>query len=389
MEIFNHEIRKSIRSNHRERHRRHMNWIRRLLFKKKTKQINTFVRGTSFSGALGPIGEDPHDILKKQVGSRFLKENGPMIIERLDKLNIDMKDLRQFEDDFVKSMQNGLLQKKSDLKMLPTYVTRLPNGKEVGNFLALDLGGTNFRVLLLRMNGNPSEKVLESRGYAIPLTIMKSNGGALFGFIADKIKSFHEEHDLDNSVRMQIGFTFSFPCQQESLQQGYLIGWTKGFDCPDVVGEDVVEFLQNSIDEREINLEVIALVNDTVGTLIATSYMYPDCAMGMIVGTGTNACYLEKIVNIKKVESTIGPPDKYMIINCEWGAYGDSDKNYNLERFTTVYDREVDEASINPGFQKFEKMISGMYLGEIVRIILVDLVENNLLFPKNGLENRP
>ena len=33
----------------------------------------------------------------------------------------------------------GLAGEESDLKMLPTFVTRLPTGEERGNFLALDL----------------------------------------------------------------------------------------------------------------------------------------------------------------------------------------------------------------------------------------------------------
>ena len=32
-----------------------------------------------------------------------------------------------------------------------TYVMEMTNGKEEGKFLALDLGGTNFRVMLLEM----------------------------------------------------------------------------------------------------------------------------------------------------------------------------------------------------------------------------------------------
>ena len=34
------------------------------------------------------------------------------------------------------------------VKMLPSYVTHLPDGHETGTFIGLDLGGTNFRVLL-------------------------------------------------------------------------------------------------------------------------------------------------------------------------------------------------------------------------------------------------
>ena len=37
----------------------------------------------------------------------------------------------------------------STVKCFPTYVRQLPNGEEEGKFLALDLGGTNFRVVLI------------------------------------------------------------------------------------------------------------------------------------------------------------------------------------------------------------------------------------------------
>ena len=40
-------------------------------------------------------------------------------------------------------------QAKASVKCFPTYVRKLPTGKETGKFLALDLGGTNFRVLLI------------------------------------------------------------------------------------------------------------------------------------------------------------------------------------------------------------------------------------------------
>lgn len=41
----------------------------------------------------------------------------------------------------------------------------------------------------------------------------------------------------------------------------------------------------------------------------------------------------------------------------------------------TPYDNAVDRLSINPGFQIFEKFISGMYLGEITRHVVVSLVD--------------
>ena len=39
----------------------------------------------------------------------------------------------------------------ANIKSFVTYVTRLPTGREDGRFLALDLGGTNFRVILCEL----------------------------------------------------------------------------------------------------------------------------------------------------------------------------------------------------------------------------------------------
>ena len=49
-------------------------------------------------------------------------------------------------------MDKGLLSEPSEssLLMIPTHLTAVPSGEETGDFLALDLGGTNFRVLKVR-----------------------------------------------------------------------------------------------------------------------------------------------------------------------------------------------------------------------------------------------
>lgn len=63
---------------------------------------------------------------------------------------------------------------KATIKMLPSYVRSTPNGTESGNFLALDLGGTNFRVLLIKLHGRESDMV--SKIYRIPHEIMVGTG---------------------------------------------------------------------------------------------------------------------------------------------------------------------------------------------------------------------
>lgn len=66
-----------------------------------------------------------------------------------------------------------------------------------------------------------------------------------------------------------------------------------------------------------------------------------------------------------------------MCVNMEWGAFGDHGE---LDDVCTDFDRAVDDQSTYPGKQRYEKMISGMYLGEIVRHVLLDFTDKGLLF---------
>lgn len=104
--------------------------------------------------------------------------------------------------------------------------------------------------------------------------------------------------------------------------------------------------------------------------------------IGCIFGTGCNAAYMENCGSIPKLKHLNLPDDMPMAINCEYGAFDNEHKV--LPR--TPYDVLIDENSPRPGQQAFEKMIAGLYLGEIFRLVLVDLHENkNLIFDKQDI----
>ncbi|XP_039089203.1 hexokinase HKDC1 isoform X2 [Hyaena hyaena] len=259
------------------------------------------------------------------------------------------------------------------VKMLPTYVCGMPDGTEKGKFLALDLGGTNFRVLLVKIRSGRKSVRMYNKIFAIPLEIMQGTGEELFDHIVQCIADFLDYMGL-KGAQLPLGFTFSFPCRQTSIDKGILIEWTKGFKATDCEGEDVVDMLREAIKRRnEFDLDIVAVVNDTVGTMMTCGYEDPNCEIGLIAGTGSNMCYMEEMKNIELVEGDEGK----MCINTEWGGFGD---NGCIDDIRTQYDRKVDEGSLNPGKQRYEKMTSGMYLGEIVRQILIDLTKQGLLF---------
>ncbi|VDK47368.1 unnamed protein product [Taenia asiatica] len=263
----------------------------------------------------------------------------------------------------------------NDLKMLNTYVTDLPMGNETGRYLALDLGGTNYRLLLVTFHAPKTPPLIEADVYTISNELQTGKGDELFNFIAGTVKTFLQTRNLLD-VPLDLGFTFSFPVNQEGLSKGTLIRWTKGFDVPDVVGKDIVVILNEAMAALGLKVTCRALVNDTVGALASCAFLDPETAIGLIVGTGTNAAYVEQLSAAKKI-TDLPKSAQSVVINIEWGAFGE---HGCLEDFATEFDGLVDTESMNPGKQTFEKMISGMYLGEIVRYILKKLASERIIF---------
>ncbi|MFH1830312.1 MAG: hypothetical protein ABH871_06010 [Pseudomonadota bacterium] len=299
-------------------------------------------------------------------------KNANAFIKELEKsFELTQEDLEKMVLEFHLEMKRGLSDKESSLKMLPTFIDRAC-GREKGKFIALDLGGTNFRVLQVDLSGDGKTREEHVGKYVIPKAVMRGTGVQLFNFIAQSIKRFINDNDIGIEESKKLGFTFSFPIKQSNIATGILINWTKGFTATGVVGSNVVNLLTTALKKYGLeHIEIAALANDTVGTIAAKSYEDPDCDVGIIFGTGTNACYREKISNIQKLKGSFESKD-HMIINIEWG---------NFDKLPmTEFDLKLDKATNNPGKQKMEKMISGMYLGEIARLILSEMIANKFIF---------
>lgn len=161
---------------------------------------------------------------------------------------------------------------------------------ESGDYLALDLGGTNFRVILLRIKAGAVDSE-EVQYYQVPENVRLGPGSELFDFLAECIHSFMDNRQLkgknlplgiifnlkiNNTELVHLtfpnldtiftGFTFSFPMTQKGLDVGILVSWTKSFNCSGVVGEDAVKMLNDAIHRRgDTDVDVIAVLNDTTG----------------------------------------------------------------------------------------------------------------------------
>ncbi|XP_048474465.1 hexokinase-4 [Rhincodon typus] len=255
----------------------------------------------------------------------------------LSEFHLEKEELLEVMRRIQQEMEKGLrleTHKTASVKMLPTYVRSTPDGSEVGDFLALDLGGTNFRVMLVKVgeDENQSWKITTSnQRYSIPIAVMTGT--------AEMPKDWRVKEEA--SGRAKYGSTPAW--------------------------------VLRSSKEQDFEMDVVAMVNDTVATMISCYYEDHSCEVGMIVGTGCNACYMEELKNVELVEGEEGR----MCVNTEWGGFGDTGE---LKEFRLEYDCIVDEMSNNPGYHLYEKIIGGKYMGELTRLVLLKLVNQNLLF---------
>lgn len=236
------------------------------------------------------------------------------------------------------------------------------------------------------LHGNRTYSVIQSK-VVIPQQILQAETSShLFTFLAKQIETFLKTNKLESLTEaikyeqnLSLGFTFSYTVSQLNINSGTLIQWDKGFNIKDAIGKDVCKLLQEALQELHLPVKVVTLVNDTVGTLMTRAYTSPEpgrTMLGAVFGTGTNCAYIERLSDIKKLgnDPNVDKMANEMILNTEWGGFDDT-----LDVLpTTSFDGALDENSINPGSQLLEKRIAGMYLGEIFRLAVVKLVEDEI-----------
>ncbi|VUC28656.1 unnamed protein product [Clonostachys rosea] len=309
----------------------------------------------------GSKAEFPKDLLEQK---KYIEEI----------FTVETAKLKEISDHFVNELAKGLSVEGGSIPMNPTWVMSYPDGHETGTFLALDMGGTNLRVCEITLTDQKSEFDIIQSKYRMPDELKTGSSEELWEYIADCLHQFVETHHGDCSKldSIPLGFTFSYPATQNYIDEGILQRWTKGFDISGVEGHNVVPMFEAALAKRGVPIKLTALINDTTGTLIASAYTDTKMKIGCIFGTGCNAAYMENAGSIPKLAHMNLPPDTPMAINCEWGAFDNEHKV--LPR--TPYDLIIDRDSPRPGQQAFEKMIAGLYLGEIFRLVLVDMHDN-------------
>ena len=267
----------------------------------------------------------------------FLKENNLPLAHEIDRAGLIAA--------FLSEMEKGLAGEESSLRMIPTFVGvngKIPQGSKAA---VLDAGGTNFRSAVVSIPPCLEDKVNQP----MPGTKGEVDNETFYAAFADEAKRV-----LPKATVKKLGFCFSYPAEATPDLDAKLLSWTKGICAPGIVGQYVGKELL-----KRLGGGSIAIVNDTVATLLAAKATEGNRTyssyIGFILGTGTNAAYVEKNANIRKMEGLA--PNESMIINAESGGFNKVGRS--------SFDLAMDAKQIDPGNHVFEKMISGGYLGPI------------------------
>ncbi|GLI81871.1 hypothetical protein PoHVEF18_010265 [Penicillium ochrochloron] len=372
------------------------------------------------------IEDEDHDIsLELDPSQREYLEFNRQLDDYLAPLYLDEAVLYRLARRFSETYRDLAL--TSDQQFLPTPVTQLPTGQETGRYLAIDVGGSNLRVAFIELLGEVEEpdsrpadasersrdtlrkaqrqrvkRTLE-RAWPIQEHLKKDKAEDLFAWIGDCIAEVVAESLTSDATKKDIpaeldmGITFSFPIMQESLAEATLMPMGKGFaitsnlDLRNILLNGYEKHTRRPDDEEEPSskrrklfalpkLKIQAITNDTVATLASLAYKVKSLpnsrvAMGIIVGTGCNATIPMKLSELHeskaKSVNTMDPKAVETIVNTEWTISGAAPPLQELN-ITTKWDVELDRACARPGFQPFEYMTGGRYIGELIRLILFD-----------------
>ena len=146
-----------------------------------------------------------------------------------------------------------------------------------------------------------------------------------------------------------------------------------------LLGQDLGEIITKACQNRNLNVELRAIVNDSSACLLSRAYSHTSTRFGLILGTGVNLAAYLPVFTIGRAK--FGQRDQswfdeasHVIVNTEMSMFGGG-----LLPLTR-WDKLLLKGLPRPDFQPLEYMVSGMYLGEICRFALLEAIESTGVF---------
>lgn len=268
-----------------------------------------------------------------------------------------MKSYGMHEDDidieaslsgYLSEMEKGLAG-KSMLPMIPTYIHDDIAPAHGEKALAVDVGGTNLRLALIGLDRLGRVRVSHMKKAALPGLDRPVGSEEFFDTLAQHIAPYMKHTGI-------VSFSFAHEIKHMPSLDGEVAALSKELTVKGIVGKMLGEELKKALAAKGCADARIIVLNDTAGVAGCMAHRSGDfdSFVGLVMGTGTNSCYIEESKNIKKISDAESPG---MFINVESAEF-DPVKRGTL-------DHELDKTMDAPGAAPLEKMISGRYIGNL------------------------
>jgi hexokinase len=238
----------------------------------------------------------------------------------------------------------------SSLLMLPSFALVDSEIKLNQKIAVIDAGGTNLRFGCVWFNSGGEYQIENFKKQSMLGTETALNKDEFFSGLAELVLPYLEATNL-------IVISFAYPTTITENMDGQIIKLVKELKVSGVdgslIGEELAKHLSN-FGKPDVRVMV---TNDTTATAFAgkaeTMGQNFQSHIGVIVGTGMNTCYPEKMDAIGKLPHHTG--DARMMINTESGGF---DKILRSQ-----IDKAFDASTTDEGYHVLEKMVSGGYIG--------------------------
>ncbi|KAL1190398.1 putative hexokinase-like 2 protein [Cardamine amara subsp. amara] len=284
-----------------------------------------------------------------------------------------------FVADMTASLTAAAAGSCGSLNMVVSFAGSLPSGDEKGVHYGVNLRGKELLLLRGTLEGNEQPlSYVQKQEIPIPIPDNVLNGSfkELCDFISLELVKFLGMNPVEETEEVKnLGFTLTRFVEQNvpgSISRIQRKSLADGDDDTDL--KEFMNEMNESLERHGLKIRMnTTLVDNTVGELAGGRYYHKDTVAAVSLGMGTNAAYIEQAQEISRWKSTIPEPQE-IVISTEWGDF----RSCHLP--LTEYDAALDAESWNPGSRVFEKMVSGGYLGEIVRRVLLRMSEESGLF---------
>uniref|UniRef100_A0A1A9WH79 Phosphotransferase n=1 Tax=Glossina brevipalpis TaxID=37001 RepID=A0A1A9WH79_9MUSC len=259
----------------------------------------------------------------------------------------------------------------ANTKCYPTYIQSCPSGCEHGMFLVTTLTSNKVYLLFFHLKGE-NEYRLEKQNFDIPENI--NHAAELFDFVVDKLHKLVKNLNLEREP-LPVTLVIPFPLLQVNVSSAILLKMGKGMKIQGMENKDVGQLIKEALRRHPNNkFELVAVINDVTSAFMSAAWRNKGVKISFIIDEGCNAGYWEKVSNIETIRNVRKPE---MLVNTDITEFGSSSQ---LDFLITEFDEALEKTASNKGQNIFEKFVSGTYISEIIRRVIIKCVRENIVF---------